>query len=297
VDFSFKHLALFNGIGGFQLAADWMGWENVAHVEINDWCNKVVKQHFPNSKCYTDIKNFDGKQYANKIDIISGGFPCQPFSVSGKRKGDSDDRFLWPENLRVIREIQPFAYVGENVPGIISMALDQVLNDLENEGYTCQTFIIPASGVGAWHKRERIWIVAYNSNARIENLQKRENGVYEFGFITDTNSASTGNKIQTRRDLFTGKNITNSDIERLEVIECKPEDNEQKCQAFKRNNYEWPDWTTEPGICGVVNGIPNRVDRIKGLGNAIVPQVAYEIFKAIQMAAIADKARGQKVLI
>ena len=148
-----KHLALFNGIGGFQLAASWMNWNNIAHVEIDEWCNSKIAKHFPDSKCYLDIKDFNGKEYEGKIDIITGGFPCQPFSVAGKQKGKGDDRHLWPEMLRVIREVRPPWIVGENVPGIIRMELENICLALEGEGYEVQPFIIPSASIGAWDKR------------------------------------------------------------------------------------------------------------------------------------------------
>lgn len=160
-----NHLALFNGIGGFQLAAHWCGWRNVAHVEINPFCNKVVNQHFPDSVCHTDIFEFDGTAYSNTIDFISGGFPCQPFSVAGKRKSTNDKRFLWPQMLRVIREVKPPYVVCENVPGLLTVdngrTFKRILFDLESAGYTVESFIIPASSVGAWHKRDRLWIICY----------------------------------------------------------------------------------------------------------------------------------------
>jgi DNA-cytosine methyltransferase len=157
-----NHGSLFSGIGGFDLASEWVGWNNVFQVEIDPFCQKILTKHFPNATRYRDIKEFDGTRYRGTVDIISGGFPCQPFSVAGKQRGNSDDRYLWPEMLRVIREVQPTWVVGENVSGIIKLALDQVLSDLENEGYACQTFLIPACGKNAPHRRERIWVVAYS---------------------------------------------------------------------------------------------------------------------------------------
>lgn len=158
-----RHLSLFNGIGGFQLAASWLGWDNVAHVEIDEYCNKVVAKHFPNSKSYLNIKEFDGYAYRGRIDIISGGFPCQPFSTAGQRKGEEDDRALFPEMLRIISEIKPKWVVAENVYGITNIDngkyFEEVLSSLENEGYETQAFIIPASAVNAPHRRDRVWIV------------------------------------------------------------------------------------------------------------------------------------------
>jgi DNA (cytosine-5)-methyltransferase 1 len=155
-----RHGSLFTGIGGFDLAAEKVGWENVFAVEIDPFCRDIYTKRFKGTKLYDDIRNFDGSQYRGSIDIISGGFPCQPFSYAGEQKGSADDRALWTEMFRVIREIHPKFIVGENVAGIIDMELDNVLTDLESIDYSCQTFNIPACSVGAIHQRERIWIIA-----------------------------------------------------------------------------------------------------------------------------------------
>ena len=166
------HGSLFSGIGGFDLAASWVGFKNIFQVEIDEYCLKTLNKNFPNVTKYEDIREFSGKKYNGTIDIVSGGFPCQPFSVSGLRKGTKDNRYLWKEMLRVIREIKPIAILGENVPGIIGMELDNVQADMESAGYKTQTFIIPACSVGAWHKRDRVWIVCYSKCFR----QRRFNG-------------------------------------------------------------------------------------------------------------------------
>ena len=172
-----RHGSLFSGIGGFDLAAEWMGWENVFHCEISEFPRKILKHHFPNSICYEDIKKTDFTKHRGEIDIISGGFPCQPYSQAGKRKGKEDDRHLWPEMLRVIREVQPRFIVGENVAGLLSwnngMVFHEIITDLENEGYETQAFLIPACATNAVHRRDRIWFVAHsNSNGRNERGEK-----------------------------------------------------------------------------------------------------------------------------
>lgn len=159
-------MSLFSGIGGLDLAAEWAGFETVGQCEWADYPTKVLEKHWPDVPRWRDIRTLTGDDFYAKtglrtVDVISGGFPCQPFSVAGKRGGKEDDRYLWPEMFRVIRELKPLALVIENVPGIVSLALDQVLADLESEGYACQTFIVPAAGVGAWHKRERVAICGY----------------------------------------------------------------------------------------------------------------------------------------
>ncbi len=159
------HGSLFNGIGGFQLAARWMRWENIFHCEIDEFCNKVVKKHFPKSIQHGDIRETDFTKYRGAIDVLSGGFPCQPFSNAGKRQGTADDRHLWPEMLRAIRAIQSRWVVGENVRGLTNwnggMVFDQVQADLEAEGYEVLPFLLPACAVNAPHRRDRIWFIAY----------------------------------------------------------------------------------------------------------------------------------------
>jgi DNA (cytosine-5)-methyltransferase 1 len=160
-----KHGSLFSGIGGFDLAAEWMGWDNVFHCEWNPFGQKILKHYWPMAESFEDITKTDFTKYANKIDILTGGFPCQPYSSAGKRLGKEDERHLWPEMLRAIREISPRFVVGENVRGLLSwnggMVFEEVCVELENLGYQVAPVVIPASGVNAPHRRERIWFVAY----------------------------------------------------------------------------------------------------------------------------------------
>lgn len=180
-----NHASLCSGIGGFDLAAEWMGWQNVFAVEKDKDCQAILKKNFKELTLYDDVKEFKGAKYKGAIEIISAGFPCQPFSLAGKQKGQEDDRYLWPEIIRIIREIQPTFFVGENVPGIISLALDQVLTDLESEGYSCQTIVVPACAVNAVHRRDRVWIIAYSHangemrRSRINERKSREERVQE----------------------------------------------------------------------------------------------------------------------
>lgn len=160
-----RHGSLFSGIGGFDLAAQWMGWTNVFHCEWEEFPRKVLNHHFPKSISYGDIKETDFTIHRGQIDILSGGFPCQPYSVAGKREGKNDDRHLWPEMLRAIREIKPRYVVGENVRGLLSwnggLVFDEVQADLEDEGFEVIPFILPAASVNAPHKRDRVWFVAH----------------------------------------------------------------------------------------------------------------------------------------
>ena len=160
-----RHGSLFSGIGGFDYASSLMGWENVFHCELNPFCRQVLKYHYPNSVSYEDITKTDFSIYRGRIDIITGGFPCQPYSLAGKRLGKDDERHLWPEMLRVIREVSPKWIVGENVFGIVNwsggLVFEEVQADLEREGYEVQSYILPAAGVDAPHKRDRVWFVGY----------------------------------------------------------------------------------------------------------------------------------------
>lgn len=250
-----SHGSLFSGIGGFDLAAQWVGWNNVFQCEKDEWCNKVLAKNFPTTKRYADIKLFNAKKYNGTIDVISGGFPCQPFSTAGLQKNEADERFLWDEMHRVINEVRPKWVVCENVTGLLSIddskTIQRIYNDLEGEGYRIEMFAIPAFGVGALHKRERVWIVANSNSGRL----LKQNTVCEQ---------------QGRADvLWTSKIGQTVCWEELEAI-----GNNTEQRGIKEP-------ISESFLCGRNNGIPNRMDRIKGLGNAIVPQVAYEIFSAI----------------
>ena len=159
-----KHLDLFSGIGGFALAAEWvwgMEYENAGFCDIDPYCQQLLKLRFPGTKIYEDIRSI---QNIGSVDLITGGFPCQPFSVAGKQEGKEDDRYLWPEMLRLIKECRPTWVIGENVAGIVKMALDDVLASLEAEGYAVRPFIIPACAVNAPHRRDRVWIIGYSEH-------------------------------------------------------------------------------------------------------------------------------------
>lgn len=270
-----SHGSLFSGIGGFDLAAQWMGWNNIFQVEKDDWCRKVLAKNFPKTERFADIKDFTGYEYTNRIDVISGGFPCQPFSVAGQRKGKDDDRYLWGEMLRVIATIKPTYVVGENVTGIIGLALDTVLSDLEAQDYTTETFIIPACGKNAWHRRDRVWIVAYANSIGRQDEQKENGKSLCNGKRNNTTEKQSREQQQCRTrkssSFFTNTNNTGCEEQRQPITDGS--------ELFAPKCSSW--WEVEPGMGRVVDGLPGRVDRLKGLGNAIVPQVAYEIFSAI----------------
>ena len=318
-----KHGSLFSGIGGFDLAAEWVGWENVFQVEWDDWCQKVLTKNFPDVKKYKDIKDFNGAEWQGRVDVISGGFPCQPFSQAGKRQGKADNRYLWPEMLRVISEIKPTFVVGENVAGILSMengrTLERILFDLEDEGYQVEVFVIPACAVGAWHRRDRVWIIANSGLFGSEERQEQTTRVEQCGEedVANTNNARSrlglrtdgnGSEKDQRRERqpqseFSegGQNVPSTNNQRLqrrdsgELQKCR----KQRIAGTGNPQYNGSIWQSESGVGGMVarlsywldepSGVPrvavgvkDRVNRLKGLGNAIVPQVAYELFKTIE---------------
>jgi len=332
-------LDLFSGIGGFSLGMEATKRINtVAFCEKDEYCRKVLKKHWSNTKQYIDIRDVDGTKIS--ADIISGGFPCQPFSVAGKRKGTTDDRYLWDEMLRVITEVKPRWVVGENVQGIINidngLVLRQVQTDLEAQGFQVQCFLIPASGIGAWHKRNRVWIIAYsdnngshrpkrnatikssnkskdrlsigddknvpNSNSRLRRRRGtiKESGANEIWGFYPTQEEQTGQHIRSkaiRCDALPGeeKNVTNTNDKRLQRYQLQSDNLQTKDKSTinSNSNFErqqtW--WQTQSSFCGVPNGISyeldkGRTNRIKSLGNSIVPQIAYEIGKAIMEAEL-----------
>ena len=184
------HGSSFSGIGGFDLAAEWVGWQNLFNCEIDPFCQTVLKHHFPDAEQFTDIRTADFARYKGRIDVLTGGFPCQSFSVAGKRKGTEDDRYLWPEMLGVIRVVRPRWVVGENVYGIVSwsdgLVFEQVCADLEAEGYEVQPYVLPACGVGAPHQRYRTWFVAHRADAGIEDVRERKDEILSGGDAADT---------------------------------------------------------------------------------------------------------------
>ena len=314
-----RHGSLFSGIGGFDLASEWMGWKNVFHCEWMEFPRKVLDYHFPNADSHIDICKTDFKKYANKIDILTGGFPCQPFSTAGKRKGTQDERYLWHEMLRAIQEIKPAYVIAENVFGITNidggLVFEQVCLDLENEGYEVQPFIIPACAKNAPHRRDRVWFVAYNSNRRIKGMYKRSKHKNKTEFITNTKDKRTGklrnesSKEGTRFcNVVSGKpcGLSESTGTAANTNITSTADKIQtrwNVSASTRDEQigTWQKFPTQSPICGGDDGLPTELDgitfskwraeSIKGYGNAIVPQVAFEIFKAIQMAALEDNAQ------
>jgi DNA (cytosine-5)-methyltransferase 1 len=355
-----RHGSLFSGIGGFDLAAQWMGWENIFHCEWNEFGQKVLKHHFPKSISYADITKVDFRHHRGDIDIISGGFPCQPYSSAGKRLGKEDDRHLWPEMLRCIREVSPRWVVGENVLGLVNwnggLVFDEVQADLEAEGFEVQPYVLPAASVNAPHRRDRVWFVAWNAKGareaeerevqrgkntftdrvrgtiqgptinsnerndrRAARKDERESGAeriqerdavrqfVESGEVQrDAPDSDNGFSNQQEREVQAGRhtferggkqNAPDSDSERSQWRgKCGEfgEERQRRNELLgKLGNLEnrWEEFPTKPPICGGDDGLPRELDgitfskwrneSIKAYGNAIVPQVALQIFKAV----------------
>lgn len=357
------HLSLFSGFGGLDLAAEWAGFKTIGQCEYAEYPTKVLEKHWPNVPRWRDIRTLTGESFYERtdkrtVDIISGGFPCQPFSVAGKQRGKEDDRYLWPEMVRVIKELEPTWIIGENVTGIVKMALPEILLELEGCGYCTRTFLIPACGVGARHRRNRVAIVGWNTNSRHRDqrhereMESREN-TQSTGICTDVPN-SNGNRWGSRGSNWEERYL--SDYEKRNLSEnvcnatgegfpdrtgqplggqgtpeqeperpgsnvpythngfckCKNKDvqpgrdasisssaGEWECAAkpgmgmlaygipagmggcidldFIINHY----WDIEPDIPRVATGVRNRVDKLKGFGNAVVPQQFYPVLKYI----------------
>ena len=308
-----KLLDLFSGIGGFSLAADKFGIETIAFVEKEPFCQKVLKKHWNDVPIIDDIRKIKGEDY-DSATIVSGGFPCQPFSIAGKQKGTDDDRYLWDETIRVVAECKPRWFIGENVDGLVNiqdgMVLRQVQDDLEKEGFQVQCLVIPASGVGAWHQRKRVWIIAHSEHnglyrskgdATIKSSNQSEEWVSIgddknvsdtecLGFSERSSIRGLHKKESNDSDKFSDKsktgtkkgNVSDSDKQRTQ-IQIKGKQPSIKVSGSTEQK-SW--WQTQSELCGVPDGVSyelhsDRTNRIKALGNSIVPQIAEQLFKSI----------------
>jgi len=339
-----SHLDLFSGIGGFSLGLESAGLvETVAFCDYEPYCQKVLRKHWPDVPIYGDVKELNYEKLRadgiDTIDIITGGYPCQPFSVAGSQKGEQDPRHVWPEMFRLIQEFKPSWVIGENVSGHIKLGLDTVLENLESEGYSARTFSISASSVGANHQRERIWIVGNaTGNGRdkskeggmfkpegasnVENSRrssgreqssgdKESFGLWSFEtpeWSTDTNQITgSGERAKTMADTESERgreprhidkekrntkssatqsqscssDVADTNSERGCLRETGGEDAKDVGQPPRgEETLGW--WDIEPDVGRVAHGIPKRVDRLKCLGNSVVPQIPFLIGLAIK---------------
>lgn len=313
------HVDLFSGIGGFALACRWARVRTVAFAEIDDYANRVLRKHWPNVRNYGDVRDVPA---IKSVWLVSGGVPCQPASVAGKRQGTADDRWLWPEALAAVERIRSAWVLFENPTGILSLddgvEFERICVALEGQGYEVQPLVIPACGVGAPHRRDRVWIVAHNNDARFSHGTHPTFGDLSGPYRETTQAISVGSngnpgtfthgtfrsmahsqsngchaKSDARGALRTSSQtesrepklrrtsdaVSDSGIDE-DVADAQSEQaSRQRPGRFQSESSQYSQWRTEPDVGRVANGIPARVDRLRGLGNAIVPQVAYQLIK------------------
>jgi len=279
-----NHLDLFSGIGGFSLGLEATGgFETKAFCDIEKYPRQVLQKHWPHVKQYEDIKELNYERLKadgiDSIDIITGGYPCQPFSVAGRKKGEEDPRHLWPEYFRLVKELRPTWVIGENVSGHIKLGLDTVIKDLESEDYSVRPFSISASSIGANHQRERIWILAHSRRSQWPRAELRGE---------NENETRKENANQFERSSSTSEvDVANTNDERLQRQWQSRNQFTPRFNSSRESSEEgqrtvgqgW--WESEPNMGRVAHGIPKRVDRLKSLGNSLVPQIPYYIGKTI----------------
>ena len=326
-------LDLFSGIGGFSLGLERAGFETVAFCEIDKYCRLVLQKHWKDIKIYSDVREIKKERLeADGIpspDVITGGFPCQPFSVAGRRQGTGDNRYLWPEMFRIIKEFKPRWIIAENVRGIINIqdgvVFEGVHADLESQNYETQTFIIPAAGVGAPHRRDRVWVVAHSKfngfpsskkrKSTKETIPKESQGQNNSFNTTGTSGLSSSTKIMANsrrtirgeqssrnkesigsgtsqktertfdRDSITGSSEREKIMANSKRVYVQGQHDGSGKEQSRRGGW----WEVEPNVGRVADGLPGRVHRLKGLGNSIVPQIAEEIGKAILKVDLIDR--------
>ena len=284
------HIDLFSGIGGFALAAQCAGFQTTVFCEKDKFCQKVLRKHWATVPIVEDIFEFSGKKHTGTT-LLTGGFPCQPFSGAGKQRGKEDDRYLWPEMFRIISEARPDWVLAENVTGIINMELDTVLSNLESESYETITFNIPACGVNVPHKRSRVWIVAYinGSGSWGGSRNTITDATQLFSDVSNDNSkvGTQFEKVSKFRNGSGKEALANSKSRKNRWL-FKSE-LQSNVRTENKTNGKFAIWEPEPDVGRVVNGLSSKLDktcRLRGLGNAIVPQVAYEIL--VNMAEISN---------
>ena len=330
-----RHFDVCSGIGGFSLGFRWAALSNpVAFCEIDPYCQKVLAKNFPNIPIFNDVKELvnarpESTRTIPDHDILTSGYPCQPFSVAGQRRGEEDERNIWPYVYEIVKRKRPTWCVFENVYGHVTMGLDQVLHEMEMEGYTTQTFIVPACGINAPHKRDRLWIVGNTEHdgsltSKIGGGNKKDSrGSSQGQNKTEQSSRTSGRKdngtmanseskglqgfdkrsssISSERNTITDIGTEGSGDKNVADTKCLgresgtqireelareeshgQSDNRSTDRSTQERARSW--WDVEPNVGRVAYGVPSRVDRLKGLGNAIVPQIAMQIGLAIKEA-------------
>ena len=314
-------LDLFSGIGGFSYAGEKLvgGYETVAFCEYDKHAQKVLRKHWPDTEIIDDVRELanDAERFRGSVDIICGGYPCQPFSLAGVRRGDKDDRHLWPEMLRIIQAVRPTWVIGENVAGHISMGLDEVLSDLEAAGYQARCYVIPAVAADAYHRRERCWIVGYSKhdgsfasgdigriqrelNRQTQEIEQSKGSSDRASAVGDTKREQRGTAEARRLDVDrtildrsqgreetdavegSGADVPNASGEGLQGDVGQGQARAQGQSEGYPAQCRW--WEPEPAVGRVANGVSGRVHRLRQLGNSIVPQVAARILWAIKEA-------------
>ena len=287
-----RHFDVCSGIGGFSLGFRWAALsEPVAFCEIDPYCQKVLAKNFPNIPIFNDVKELvnDRPESTRTIpdhDILTSGYPCQPFSVAGQRRGEEDERNIWRFVFEIVKRKHPTWCVFENVYGHIAMGLDQVLHDMESEGYTTQTFVVPACGLNAPHKRDRLWLVCNLADTESKGLQGLDKHSPTISTkrdeITDFGTKGGGDKNVANTKCM-GRESRTSVREELAREESHGKFNNRSTDGSAQERARsW--WDVEPNVGRVAYGIPSRVDRLRGLGNAIVPQIAMQIGLSIKEA-------------
>ena len=293
-----RGLSLFSGIGGLDLAFEWAGGRVSAMCELDSYCRRVLRRHWPDVPLFEDIRELKGSD-VGAVDVIYGGFPCQPFSVAGNKKGKNDSRYLWPEFSRLVGEIKPRWVVAENVPGILRIAADDVCRDLEHQGYAVGIWDFEAASIGAQHRRERIFFVANSGRALRQGLSetgdlREANGAGNALAVERSGSSHVPNSDEVRCDM---RGLTEQGMERQEPPRYQADSggeaptytSSSRCTDSISGGLQETHsafglcgrWELEPGVDRVVNGLPHRVDRLRALGNAVVPQQAFPVFRAI----------------
>ena len=296
--------SLFSGIGGIDLGLEMtVHFKTELFSELDPFCQKVLKKHWPDVPIIPDVRDVDGTKY--QTDVLVGGFPCQPFSVAGKRKGKDDQRHLWPEMFRVIKEAKPSIVIGENVPGIINtqMALGSCVADLESEGYKVQPVVLPACSVNAPHRRYRVFILAVVAHTdKFRSYDKIRNSIKKTLHEKQKRQKKSFNIIRSSNLSQTSKDVANSNKEGVFSTKTTRNNGKDETKSFNelirgrstihREKIIQGNWDFEPKLGRVAHGISDRVDRLKSLGNAVVPQLAYVIGQKI-IESIKNERQGE----